>query len=360
MSAISPASAWAKANQAQVRVLTVDDSAVMRSLVARMLEPYSDINLLCATGSASEALSFLADNAVDIVLLDHEMPGRKGLDALPEIIEAARGAHVLMLSSHCQRGSKTAVAAMSLGASDAIAKPMRGHTAAYAEALVPRLRQMGASRRFRTLKDAPSPVIFRAFPRDFRPQCIAIGASTGGIHTLGELLAGLHGVPDAPILVTQHLPEPFTPYYAQQVARMSDLPVSVASSGDILVPGHIYIAPGTHSLSCVRQGTIVRANLIADRDPETLSLPSVNRMFSGVADSYGAGALGIVLTGIGRDGTAGARKIVAAGGAIIAQDRESSVVWGMPGSVSRAGLASANLRPEHIFGYVRAQCGGGA
>ncbi|MGD9812011.1 MAG: CheB methylesterase domain-containing protein, partial [Sphingobium sp.] len=218
------------------------------------------------------------------------------------------------------------------------------------ETLVTRLRQLAASWRHPGRIDRE--VVLRASPAGFSLQCIGIGASTGGIHTLGELLSGFTAPPGVPILITQHLPEPFIRYYVQQVSRMIDLPVQIAVEGTILRPDHVYVAPGESSLSCQRFGSVVRAVLLPQRDPATQARPSVNFMFSAMAECYGDGALGIVLTGIGRDGTFGAGRIVDAGGAIVAQDRDSSVVWGMPGSVTRAGFACANLQPDEMPGYI--------
>lgn len=352
MSAMSPETVWRKAGAAPIRILMVDDSLVMRSIIERLLDSCADIELVGKTATASGALSFLAENQVDIVLLDHEMPSRKGLDALPDIIGAAKGAHVVMLSSHCQRGSETAVAALSMGASDAIAKPSRGHSSvAFGEDLVRRLRRLAQARSPRPVPN--NPIGYRPFPDDFDLKCIGIGASTGGIHTLQDLLSGMRTRPGVPILVTQHLPDTFIPYYARQVARMCDMPVSVARAGEIFLPDHIYIAPGDCSLACSTEGNRARAILVPQRDPVTNARPSVNIMFSAMADCFGKGALGIVLTGIGRDGTAGAGAIVDTGGAVIAQDQESSVVWGMPGSVTRAGLACASLKPKDMFDYIR-------
>ena len=335
----------------------VDDSAVMRSIIERALQDCPDIAVVGKVATTREAFSFLAEQSVDVVLLDHEMPTQKGLDALPAIMEAAKGAHVVMLSSHCQKGSKTAVAALSLGASDALPKPTRAQSSKeFATTLSGRLRRLAASRRVR--REAQGRIELRPFPTDFRPECVAIGASTGGIHTLAEFLRAFRRKPLVPLLVTQHLPESFTPYYAQQVARMCDLPVAVAQPGDAFLPGHVYIAPGDGSLSCVRAQNTVRAALVSERDPVTHARPSVNIMFSGLAQSYGASVLGVVLTGMGRDGTAGARDIVEAGGAVIAQDAESSVIWGMPGSVTSAGLACATLHPRDMFDYLSERCGG--
>ena len=320
-----------------------------------MLDGCPDIDLVHQAATASQAYEFLSRETVDIVLLDHEMPGQKGLDALPRMMELAGDAHIVMLSTHCQRGSKTAVAALSLGATDALAKPSKAHAAAFSETLVSRLRQIGRSRR--VAQPRLIQIAFRPVPADFSVGCIAIGASTGGIYALSSFFSALTVKPGVPILVTQHLPEPFIPYYVQQVARMTGLPVSMAVEDEVLRPDHVYVAPGDASLGCRKGGGLMRVSLNAGRDPETQARPSVNHMFATVADCYGPGVLGIILTGIGRDGTAGARRIVGSGGVVIAQDRESSVVWGMPGSVARAGLASATMRPDDIPGFLADHCG---
>lgn len=168
-----------------IRVLMVDDSVVVRSVVQRILEDQADIELVCTAGHLNDAYAYLADQAVDIVLLDHEMPGQKGLDALPEMLKSTRDGHVIMLSSHCQRGSKIAVAALSLGASDAIAKPASGEAGAgFASQLLSRIRRLAAARRYRLSENAP--IALRPLPENFRATCIGIGASTGGDSCVGR------------------------------------------------------------------------------------------------------------------------------------------------------------------------------
>ncbi len=362
MSRMSPVQRWSEAKDRAVagqavRILIVDDSAVMRSFLARLFEACPDIEVIDMLPTAAQAFDFLARERVDIILLDHEMPEQKGLDALPRMLEAAHGAHVVMLSSHCQRGSRIAVSALSMGASDALPKPSRTQpVSAFADTLVERFRRLAAAR-YR-LSGGAARLPNRAFPSDFHLGCVGIGASTGGIHTLGMVLAGLGGIRlGAPILITQHLPEAFIPYYAQQVGRMTDLPVSIAAPDQPIEPDHVYIAPGERSLSCRREGGIARVMLVDGHDPATGARPSVNAMFSGIADTFGAESLGIVLTGIGRDGTAGAARIVEAGGAVLAQDEASSIVWGMPGSVTRAGLVCANLHPEKMADHIHQRIG---
>lgn len=332
-----------------IHVLMVDDSAVMRSVLRSLLREHEEFASVHQVATAREALAFLEKASVDIILLDHEMPGTKGLDALPDLVRAARGARIVMLCSHCREGNQMAVAALAQGASEAIAKPSGGQSLRdFGIALVARLRQLAAARQ------APHETLTcRAFPADLQPSCLGIGASTGGIHALQAFFEGARqrrlGIP---ILITQHLPEAFTPYYLVQVERMAGLPVRVGMPGMRLRPDHIYIAPGDHSLGCERDGVHVRLTLDARRDPLTHARPSVNIMFAALARVYGARALGVVLTGMGRDGTVGASHIVDAGGAVIAQDPASSVVWGMPGSVVRTGLACAALPPGGMFDYL--------
>lgn len=333
---------------------------VMQMILQAILGDREDFLLAGKLSTAAEALAFLETERVDIILLDHEMPGMKGLEALPAIVAAAPGARVVMLSSFCDRGSEIAVSALSQGASEAIPKPSGGQgLGSFSASLVWRLRRLAAERHHQPERGAS--FICRAFPAGARPACLGIGASTGGIHALQDFFAGLGGGIGVPILITQHLPEAFIPHYRAQVGRMSGLPAMIAEPGMMLRPDHVYIAPGDHSLGCERDGTgAVRLTLVPGRDPVTQARPSVNVMFASLARTFGAGAMAAVLTGMGRDGTAGASRIVDAGGAVIAQDPESSVVWGMPGSVTRAGLACATMRPQAMASYLLARMEPGA
>ncbi len=334
-----------------VRILIVDDSAVMRAILERMLDGHPAIQIIDKVATALQAFDVLKKERADIVLLDHEMPGLKGLEALPEMIRLASGGHVVMLSSFCAQGSELAVRALQLGASYVVQKPTwEQATPDFAEALIRRFLHMALDRSRQDPDQLPAKL--RNFPSDFHLRCIGIGASTGGIHALTALLDPPRRKPGVPILITQHLPDAFIPYYARQVAAMTRLPVLVAEQDALILPDHIYISPGDRSLSCRRSGGDVRVHLVEERDPASGARPSVNMMFAGLADCYGAGAFGVVLTGIGRDGTTGARQIVEAGGGVIAQDRDSSTVWGMPGSVTRAGLVCATLRPEQMAAYL--------
>lgn len=351
MSVHSPAQTWNNSGDAPLRLLIVDDSVVARTILERILSASGSFTVVQKTSNAEQALTVLAQHSVDIVLLDVEMPGQSGLVALPAILKAGRGAKVIILSGNCQEGSAAAVEALALGASDIISKPTSGTFGdAFSRALLERIGRI--SGRSGPRSHMLPAVQLRAL-RALQPLgCLGIGASTGGIHALGQLFTGMAAPLGVPILLTQHLPPSFIPYFATQLGRMTSLPVKVAEQGETLRPDHVYIAPGEANLGCRRSMSgHVTVSLSAERAPSG-SLPAVDPMLAAIAHCYGAGAAAVVLTGMGRDGTEGGREIVRANGWIVAQDEESSVVWGMPGSVARAGLASALLPPQQIMGFV--------
>lgn len=352
MSVQLPAATWKDSEQSALRVLIVDDSVVVRTVLSRIISPHADFEIRHKTSNAEQALAYLEREQVDIVLLDIEMPGQSGLAALPSILRAGRGARVIILSGNCDEGSAAAVEALALGASDILAKPGSGRFGdQFSNALLERLRRLAGRGPVARGADAPAPISLQ--PRPAHPLgCLAIGASTGGIHALGQLFAALPGPLGVPILVTQHLPPSFIPYFATQLSRMTSLPVKLAEDGEKLLANHVYVAPGEANLCCRKSpGEQAVVMLTPDRAPSG-SLPGVDPMFSAVARCYGRGAGGVVLTGMGRDGTMGARQIVSEGGWVVAQDEATSVVWGMPGSVARQGLASILLPPPEILPYI--------
>jgi two-component system chemotaxis response regulator CheB len=351
MSAPIPASAWNNKEQAAARVLIVDDSVVVRTVLERIISASESFAVAHKTSNASQALAFLENERVDVILLDVEMPGQNGLVALPAILKAGRGAKVIILSGNCEEGSAAAVEALALGASDILSKPGRGSFGdQFSEALLARLSRIVGGKA--TAHERYLPVSLRPLNFGRVLGCLGIGASTGGIHALGQLFAGLTEPLGVPILLTQHLPPSFIPFFATQLGRMTTLPVTVAEQGDILRPDRVYVAPGGANLECRRtRGGYVTVFLTEDRAPSG-SLPAVDPMLAAMADAYGENSGAIILTGMGRDGMVGGQKVVAAGGWIVAQDEETSVVWGMPGSVARAGLTSAVLPPSEIMPYV--------
>jgi two-component system chemotaxis response regulator CheB len=350
MSAPISASTWTRVDQEPVRVLIVDDSVVVRSVLDRIISAHAEFVVARKTSTAEQALAFLQTEQVDIILLDVEMPGQSGLAALPAILKTGAGAKVVILSGNCDEGSAAAVEALAIGASDILAKPGSGSFGdQFGRSLLARIARLAG--RGRSIDDAEVHMPLRSAPLGRTLGCLGVGASTGGIHALMRLFAGIEAPLGVPILVTQHLPPSFIPYFAAQMGRATELPVTVAQAGEVLKPDHIYIAPGEANLECRRAGSIVTVHLTSERAPSG-SLPAVDPMFAAMAHAYGAGSAGIVLTGMGRDGTAGGREIVDRGGWIVAQDEASSVVWGMPGSVARSGLACAVLPPEDMMTFV--------
>ncbi|SEQ93741.1 two-component system, chemotaxis family, response regulator CheB [Sphingobium sp. YR768] len=350
MTAIMPITTSDRSDASRVRTLVVDDSVVVRTVIERILNADPAYRVVHKTNSAEHALGYLADHAVDLVLLDIELPGQSGLAALPQILRTNPSVKVAILSGKCEEGSAAAVEALALGASDIVSKPGSGSFGEqFPQALIERLNRLFGDRPV-AFSRTPTPVA--AVPADAPLGCLGIGASTGGIHALGQLFQGLAAPLGVPVLLTQHLPVSFTGYFAQQLSRMTSLRVKVAETGDLLMPDTVYVAPGDANLQ-IRRGLHGRVNIILnpERTPAG-NLPGVDPMFASMAEVYGAGAAGVVLTGMGRDGTAGARDIVAAGGWIVAQDEASSVVWGMPGSVAGAGLTCAIMEPQTIMTFV--------
>lgn len=360
MSVIPPASAWTNSKQEPLRLLIVDDSVVARTVLERIVLAHPAFGLAQKTSSAAHALGVLARERFDLILLDVEMPGESGLAALPAILAAGRGAKVIILSGNCQEGSAAAVEALAIGASDIMEKPGSGSFGdQFSRALLERIaRIMGRTGLSQDMSSQDVPHApphappLRTGEASEQISCLDIGASTGGIHALGRLFAGMARPLGVPILLTQHLPPSFMPFFATQLGRMTCLPVKIAQQGEILRPDQIYVAPGEANLTCRRSlsGT-VSVQLCKDRPPLG-SLPAVDPMFASMARCFGPKAGAIVLTGMGRDGTDGAKHIVEEGGWVVVQDQESSVVWGMPGSIARAGLASAILSPDAIMPMV--------
>ncbi|MEO6153302.1 MAG: chemotaxis-specific protein-glutamate methyltransferase CheB [Croceibacterium sp.] len=332
-----------------VRVLVVDDSPTVRAVMARIIGAERDLEVAATDGSAESALATLQRTTADVIMLDLDMPGMGGLEAIPKMLKASQPARILVVSALAERGAEHTLNALSLGAADTLAKPRAGEfDAAYRALLLRKVRLLGrVARRVRMRTgNAPSRPLLRSYPREV-PDVLAIGASTGGIHALGRLLASLPQRLALPILVTQHLPGTFTDAFIRQLHNASGRATLVAKDGTVVLPGQILVAPGDAHLTVAadRRGAVVK---LETNPAPSGCRPSVDPMFASIAQVYGAHALGVVLSGMGRDGAIGAERIVAAGGTIMAQDAASCAVWGMPGAVVEAGLASAILPPEQL------------
>jgi two-component system chemotaxis response regulator CheB len=330
--------------------MIVDDSMVARAVLSRMVEADSAFEIAAVAGTAEDAIDALHEVRVDIVILDLEMPGAGGLKSIPRIIRAAAGAKVMIVSSLAEEGAEETVAALALGAADTLPKPGTGRfNGKFSEILVGKLKALGYAEgksTFAAARPVGAQPVLRAMPTD-PIEVLAIGASTGGIHAIGVLFQALPKRIGVPILVTQHLPEPFMPVFARQLRAAAQREALVAEDGMPLLPDRILLAPGDAHLTVDRSEDVPVVRLV--RGPSTSGcLPSVDPMFASIGAAYGSRALGVILTGMGRDGVEGAARLVANGGSVIAQDEMSSAVWGMPRAVLEAGFACAVLPPDKI------------
>ena len=349
-----------------IRVMVVDDSAVIRGLLTRTLEADPDIAVVASVGNGQMAISALGRADTDVIVLDIEMPVMDGLTALPQLLKVSPDVKVIVASTLTQKNAQISLKALSAGASDYVAKPSSTQLNAatdFKRELIDKVKALGRARRgarqraggagpaarsdlpFRppasNKPTGPAPIVLRTASR-VPPSVIAIGSSTGGPQALMTLMRSLPSVIDVPIVITQHMPPIFTATLAQHLGRVANLPAKEAARGDILEPRKIYVAPGDYHLVLSPRGQQLEAQLNQD-PPENFCRPSVDPMLRSLAQALGNRVLTVILTGMGSDGLAGSTRVVQAGGTVIAQDQATSVVWGMPGAVAQAGLCHAVL-----------------
>jgi two-component system, chemotaxis family, protein-glutamate methylesterase/glutaminase len=282
------------------------------------------------------------------VILDVEMPVVDGLATLRELRRTYPTLPVVMFSTVTERGAMATLDALAAGATDYVTKPTHATSATASvdrvrAELIPKIKGLVGAARTRALfasRPTPKVPVPSAAPvRQARVDVIAIGASTGGPDALSSIVAGLRSDLNVPILVVQHMPPLFTRLFAARLDRSCALQVVEAVDGQRVEAGQIIVAPGDQHLTVRRQGVDVRVRLTQE-PPENYCRPSVDVLFRSAAAVYGAGVVACVLTGMGRDGAKGAERVRAAGGRVIVQDEASSVVWGMPGAVVAADLAT--------------------
>lgn len=331
-----------------IRVMIVDDSLTVRAVLSRTIESAADLEVVSRVSSAELGLRELDQTKPDVVLLDLEMPGMGGFRALPKFLAASPAVKVLVVSSLTEDGAEATVAALSMGAAETMPKPQSGQFAEdFRVQLVEKIRALGGGQISRATGQTPVVAAPRISRPARRPRVIAIGASTGGIHALNQLLRAYPASIDVPILVTQHLPGSFIPVFAKQVESASGRKAIVVDNETPIKPGMIHIAPGNGHMTLREFAGELRVRIIEGAMPSGCT-PSVDPMFESLATAVGGDALGVVLSGMGKDGAIGARALVDAGGTIFAQDQESSAVWGMPRAVAERGLASAILSPGKL------------
>jgi two-component system, chemotaxis family, protein-glutamate methylesterase/glutaminase len=330
-----------------IRVMLVDDSIVARSILERILSQHDEIEIVSQAEDTETALNILKQKNVDIILLDIEMPGRNGLDALPEFIDQANGARILIVSSFAEKNGPAAIQALSLGACDTLAKPGRTNfTGQFSSQLIDKVVRLGKSKKTYNLQKRVNKFLAPQITNKI-PKCIAIGASTGGIPAIYEFVRNLDDSIICPIFITQHLPDAFMAFFAKQLSSQTLRKVVVAEHGMPVENNTIYIASGNSHLCCVLSNKKVLIELV-EYYSKSRYCPSVDAMFEAIAEVYGDSSIGIVLSGMGNDGLIGARSLSAANANVIVQDDETSVIWGMPGAIARQNLASAIMAPSEM------------
>ena len=327
----------------KARILVVDDSVVVRRSVSDELARDPALEVVGTAANGKIALAKIPQVNPDIVILDIEMPEMDGLETLRELRKTYPKLPVIMFSSLTERGASATLQALALGASDYFAKPsnavgLDASLKVIREELVPSIKALCRL----------NPAVSQPICLSQRPagkgmiEVVAIGTSTGGPNALTELFRRIPDSFPVPILIVQHMPPMFTKLLAERMTAQSSIVFHEATPGEVLKPGHCWIAPGNYHLTVSRVGSDVRVQT-NQNPPENSCRPAVDVLFRSVASVFGPAALCVVLTGMGQDGLRGCEAIHEAGGQVLAQDEATSVVWGMPGFVARAGLADSIL-----------------
>jgi len=395
-----PKTAPSNAGGDQIRVMVVDDSAIIRGLIKRILQEDPEVVVVASAHNGEIALRELKRVPVDVVVLDIEMPVMDGLQALPEMIKMDPDLKVVMASTLTAKNAEISMKALELGAADYVPKPENNREitsgSTFREEILMKVKSLGSFRRQKLSRSAsparkftseasnktptvskfrqgaetkeprPKPaavpviatpmflptgqVILRK-PGIMKPDIIAIGSSTGGPQALFTMLESLDKNIGVPVVLTQHMPPTFTKILAQHIERSTGWKCKEGEEGEALASGQLYLAPGGYHMTIVQKGTERMISLNQD-PPENFCRPAVDPMLRSLVKIYGARIIAVILTGMGLDGMKGCEQVVAAGGTVVAQDQQTSVVWGMPGAVATTGLCSAVLPLNKIGPHV--------
>jgi two-component system chemotaxis response regulator CheB len=347
----------------RIRVLVVDDAVVIRRLISEVLGSEPDIEVVGVAANGRLALAKIPQVNPDCITLDVEMPEMDGLQTLVELRKAWPKLPVIMFSTLTAKGAARTLDALALGATDYVTKP--ANAGSFTEAterlrceLIPRIRIHTGHKP--PPQSLPLPVRKEIRPSQQPVEAICIATSTGGPNALSVVLPVIPASIGVPILIVQHMPPLFTALLADRLNQASQISVCEGSEGQMVEPGHAYIAPGGRHMEVRRSNGRVTIAL-TDAPPENSCRPAADVLFRSAATAYGPATVAAVLTGMGQDGLRGVESIVDAGGEILAQDEESSVVWGMPGAIVHAGLARqilpiAQIGPALIRAVERRTC----
>jgi two-component system, chemotaxis family, protein-glutamate methylesterase/glutaminase len=351
----------------RIRVLIVDDSALVRQLLTEILGSDAEIDVVGAASDAHRAREMIKALNPDVLTLDVEMPKMDGITFLRNLMRL-RPTPVVMVSTLTERGADITLEALGLGAVDFVSKPKIDIAATlgdYSHELVTKVK-LAAQARVRAWTPAQAP------PADLTKvvkggsqlgsklrttdRLIAIGASTGGVEAIKDVLTRMPA--DAPaILITQHIPKAFSAPFARRMNDCCQMTVCEAADGQQILRGHVYIAPGDRHLTVVRDGARYVCRL-DDGTPVSHHKPSVDVLFRSVAHNVGADAIGVLLTGMGKDGAHGLKEMLEAGSSTLIQDEATSVVWGMPGAAFAIGAAQIAVPltevHQHLISWANA------
>lgn len=351
---------------APIQVMLVDDSAIIRGLIGRTLVKDSNISIVATASNGAEAIPLAERHKPQIIVLDIEMPEMDGITALPKLLEASPDTRIIMASTLTQRNADISLKALSLGASDYVAKPSarnEDELANFYRDLIGKIQALAKPKAIApsaTLNvTSAKPIILTKAPPITTVKALAIASSTGGPQALNTLFTGIRGqFKHLPIFITQHMPPVFTAILADNLAKCGDRPCVEAKDGMPVQAGHTYVAPGDYHMIAEKKesGVVLRLN---QDPPENFCRPAADPMLRSLSTIYGSSLFAIVLTGMGSDGAEGAKVVVGNGGHVIAQDEASSVVWGMPRAAAEAGVCRAilplnDIAPHLIrtFGYA--------
>lgn len=341
-----------------IKVLLVDDSAVIRGLMTQAINLDAEVEVVGSAMHGLQALTWLQKHQADVIVLDVEMPVMDGISCLKQLKQDYPEIPVIMASSLTLAGAEVTLQALDLGAAGCVPKPVATNAteaiSQVAQDLVPLIKALVGEKKKLSTKDRS--VFVKTSQKPIKaPMVLVIGSSTGGPNALKEVLSAIPESFTLPILIAQHMPPLFTKSLAEHIGREAKRPSAEAVDGEIIERNHIYVAPGDYHMTIDKQDDrmVIRLNQDA---PEHYCRPSVNPLYRSAAKWYGSSVLAVMLTGMGDDGIEGAQTIVDRKGYIIAQDEQSSVVWGMPGAIVNAGLANQVLPLSNIASELSRLC----
>ena len=343
------------------RVMICDDSLVIRGAIARMLQADPRIQVTGRANNGRQAIEEMRRQKFDVIILDIEMPEMDGMTALPLLLRADPSVRVIMASTLTTRGAEIAMRALRLGAADYIPKPSVEsiHDDSFRRELLEKVIGLARLRNRAAMPARAAPAQALRAVGKLPPRLLAIGSSTGGPQALFTFIRGLGRDVRVPVILTQHMPATFTPLLAEHIHKLGGLSCAEAKDGEPLRPGHVHLAPGDRHM-LVRGGGAAMTIKLTQDPPENFCRPAVDPMLRSAIAATEGRLLMVMLTGMGHDGLAGTKALIAAGGTAIAQDEASSVVWGMPGAIAQARLCHAILPIGDIAAKVLTLLRGGS